>query len=149
MILHIDMDAFYASVEQLDNPDLKGKCVIVGGQSNRSVVSAASYEARKYGVRSAMPVFMAKQKCPEGVFVPPRIQRYKEVSKKIMKLLCDFSPLVQPVSIDEAYMDIAGGERLLGSPEQVGMHIKEKIKGKVNLTCSLLQTSSLLKLLQI
>jgi len=136
MILHIDMDAFYASVEQLDNPGLKGKCVIVGGQSNRSVVSAASYEARKYGVRSAMPVFMAKQKCPEGVFVSPRIQRYKEVSKEIMKLLCDFSPLVEPVSIDEAYIDITGGERLLGSPEQVGIHIKEKIKKKVNLTCS-------------
>jgi len=136
MILHIDMDAFYASVEQLDNPGLKGKCVIVGGQSNRSVVSAASYEARKYGVRSAMPIFMAKRKCPEGVFVPPRIERYKEVSKKIMKLLCDFSPLVEPVSIDEAYIDITGSERLLGSPEQVGIHIKEKIKKKVNLTCS-------------
>ncbi|MEA3438110.1 MAG: DNA polymerase IV [Thermodesulfobacteriota bacterium] len=136
MILHIDMDAFYASVEQLDNPGLKGKCVIGGGQSKRSVVSAASYEARKYGVRSAMPVFMAKQKCPEGVFVSPRIQRYKEVSKKIMKLLCDFSPLVEPVSIDEAYIDITGGERLLGSPEQIGIHIKEKIKKKVNLTCS-------------
>jgi len=136
MILHIDMDAFYASVEQLDNPGLKGKCVIVGGQSNRSVVSAASYEARKYGVRSAMPIFMAKRKCPEGVFVPPRIQRYKEVSKKIMKLLCDYSPLVEPVSIDEAYIDITGGERLFGSPEQVGIHIKEKIKKKVNLTCS-------------
>ena len=136
MILHIDMDAFYASVEQLDNPGLKGKCVIVGGPSKRSVVSAASYEARKYGVRSAMPIFMAKQKCPEGVFVPPRIQRYKEVSKKIMKLLCDFSPLVEPVSIDEAYMDITGGERLLGSPEQVGIHIKEKIRKKVKLTCS-------------
>jgi len=136
MILHIDMDAFYASVEQLDNPDLKGKCVIVGGQSNRSVVSAASYEARKYGVRSAMPIFMAKRKCPEGVFVAPRIKRYKEVSKEIMKLLCNFSPLVEPVSIDEAYMDITGGERLLGSPEQVGMHIKEKIKEEVTLTCS-------------
>ena len=136
MILHIDMDAFYASVEQLDNPDLKGKCVIVGGQSNRSVVSAANYEARKYGVRSAMPIFMAKKKCPEGVFVPPRIERYKEVSKKIMKLLCDFSPLVEPVSIDEAYIDITGGERLLGSPEQIGIHIKEKIREKVNLTCS-------------
>ena len=136
MILHIDMDAFYASVEQLDNPGLKGKCVIVGGPSKRSVVSAASYEARKYGVRSAMPVFMAKKKCPEGVFVSPRIQRYKEVSKKIMKLLCDFSPLVEPVSIDEAYIDITGGERLLGSPEQVGIHIKEKIREKVKLTCS-------------
>jgi len=136
MILHIDMDAFYASVEQLDNPDLKGKCVIVGGQSNRSVVSAASYEARKYGVRSAMPVFIAKQKCPQGVFVLPRIKRYKEVSKTIMKLLCDFSPLVEPVSIDEAYMDITGGERLLGSPQQIGIHLKENIKKKTNLTCS-------------
>ncbi|MDY6792312.1 MAG: DNA polymerase IV [Thermodesulfobacteriota bacterium] len=136
MILHIDMDAFYASVEQLDNPDLKGKCVIVGGQSNRSVVSAASYEARKYGVRSAMPVFMAKQKCPQGVFVLPRIKRYKEVSKTIMKLLCDFSPLVEPVSIDEAYMDITGAERLLGSPQEIGIHLKENIKKKTNLTCS-------------
>jgi len=136
MILHIDMDAFYASVEQLDNPDLKGKCVIVGGQSNRSVVSAASYEARNYGIKSAMPIFMAKQKCPEGVFILPRMKRYKEVSKEIMKLLCDFSPLVEPVSIDEAYIDITGGERLLGSPEQLGMQLKRKIKKKVNLTCS-------------
>ncbi len=136
MILHIDMDAFYASVEQLDNPDLKGKCVIVGGQSNRGVVSAASYEARKYGVRSAMPIFKAKRKCPEGVFVWPRMSRYKEVSKEIMKLLCNFSPLVEPVSIDEAYMDITGGEKLFGSPQQVGINIKEKIKKKVNLTCS-------------
>ena len=136
MILHIDMDAFYASVEQLDNPDLKGKCVIVGGQSNRGVVSAASYEARKYGVRSAMPIFKAKRKCPEGVFVWPRMSRYKEVSKEIMKLLCNFSPLVEPVSIDEAYMDSTGGEKLFGSPQQVGINIKEKIKKKVNLTCS-------------
>jgi len=136
MILHIDMDAFYASVEQLDNPDLKGKCIIVGGRSNRGVVSAASYEARKYGVRSAMPIFMAKQKCPEGIFVSPRIKRYKEVSKEIMKLLYKFSPLVEPVSIDEAYIDITGGARLFGSPVQIGMHIKEKIKKKVNLTCS-------------
>jgi DNA polymerase IV len=136
MILHIDMDAFYASVEQLDNPALKGKCVIVGGQSNRGVVSAASYEARKYGVRSAMPIFMAKQKCPDGVFVSPRMRRYKEVSKKIMKLLMEFSPFLEPVSIDEAYLDITGSERLLGSPDQVGMDIKEKIKKRVNLTCS-------------
>ncbi|MBT8356762.1 MAG: DNA polymerase IV, partial [Deltaproteobacteria bacterium] len=136
MILHIDMDAFFASVEQLDNPDLKGKCIIVGGRSNRGVVSAASYEARKYGVRSAMPIFMAKRKCPQGVFVFPRIKRYKEVSKEIMKLFCEFSPLVEPVSIDEAYVDIAGGARLFGSPVQIGMHIKEQIKKKVNLTCS-------------
>ncbi len=130
------MDAFYASVEQLDNPRLKGKCVIVGGQSKRSVVSAASYEARKYGVRSAMPIYKAKQKCPKGVFISPRMKRYKEVSKEIMALLCDFSPLVEPVSIDEAYIDITGCERLLGTPVKIGMLIKEKINKKVNLTCS-------------
>jgi DNA polymerase-4 len=95
MILHIDMDAFYASVEQLDDPRLKNKCVIVGGTSNRGVV---------FGIHSAMPIFQAKQKCPHGIFVPPRMGRYKAVSQKVMALLRDFSPLVEPVSIDEAYM---------------------------------------------
>ncbi len=136
MILHIDMDAFYASVEQLDNPWLKGKCVIVGGTSNRGVVSASSYEARRFGVRSAMPIFQARQKCPEGVFIPPRIERYKEVSKKIMAILREFSPQVEVVSIDEAYMDISGGQRLHGGPEMVAMDIKNKIKEKLGLTCS-------------
>ena len=136
MILHIDMDAFYASVEQLDNPWLKGKCVIVGGTSNRGVVSASSYEARRFGVRSAMPIFQARQKCPEGVFIPPRIERYKEVSKKIMAILREFSPQVEVVSIDEAYMDISGGQRLHGDPEMVAMDIKNKIKEKLGLTCS-------------
>lgn len=136
MILHIDMDAFFASVEQLDNPHLKGKCVIVGGLSNRSVVSAASYEARKFGIHSAMPMYRAKQKCPRGIFLPPRMNRYKEVSKKIMSLLKTFSPLVEPVSIDEAYMDITGCKRLHGKPEEVALNIKKKIKETVNLTCS-------------
>ena len=135
MILHIDMDAFYASVEQLDNPELKGKCVIVG-RSNRGVVTAASYEARKFGVHSAMPVFQAKRKCPGGTFLPPRMKRYQEISKKIMSLLRDFSPLVEPVSIDEAYVDITGCERLHGQPRQIAIHIKEKIKQSLNLTCS-------------
>jgi DNA polymerase-4 len=136
MILHIDMDAFYASVEQLDDPRLKNKCVIVGGTSNRGVVSAASYEARQFGVHSAMPIYQAKQKCPHGIFVPPRMGRYKEVSKKVMALLKDFSPLVEPVSIDEAYMDITGCQRLFGEPQEIAREIKRKIKETVNLTCS-------------
>ena len=136
MILHIDMDAFYASVEQLDNPWLKGKCVIVGGTSNRGVVSASSYEARKYGVRSAMPIFQARQRCPDGVFVPPRMARYKEMSKKIMAILRDFSPRVEVVSIDEAYLDISGSQRLQGNPETVAMDIKNEIQKSLGLTCS-------------
>ena len=136
MILHIDMDAFYASVEQLDNPWLKGKCVIVGGTSNRGVVSASSYEARRFGVRSAMPIFQARQKCPDGVFVPPRMERYKEVSKKIMAILREFSPQVEVVSIDEAYMDVSGSQRLHGDPETVAMNIKNEIKKKLGLACS-------------
>ena len=134
--LHIDMDAFYASVEKLDDPRLKNKCVIVGGTSSRGVVSAASYEARRYGVHSAMPIFKAKQKCPHGVFVPPRMGRYKEVSKKVMALLKEFSPLVEPVSIDEAYMDITGCRRLFGEPQEIAREIKEKIRDRVQLTCS-------------
>ena len=136
MILHIDMDAFYASVEQLDDPSLKGKCVIVGGQSNRGVVSAASYEARKFGIHSAMPIFQARQKCPQGIFVYPRMQRYKEISRKVMALLQTFSPLVETVSIDEAYLDISGTERLLGSAEDIGRQIKARIKDSIHLTCS-------------
>ena len=136
MILHIDMDAFYASVEQLDDPRLKNKCVIVGGTSNRGVVSAASYEARQFGIHSAMPIYQAKQKCPHGIFVPPRMGRYKEVSKIVMALLRDFSPLVEPVSIDEAYLDITGSRRLFGEPQEIAREIKRKIKETVQLTCS-------------
>jgi DNA polymerase-4 len=136
MILHIDMDAFYASVEQLDNPELKSKCVIVGGLARRGVVSAASYEARKVGVHSAMPIFKAKKICPDGVFIVPRISRYKEISHNIMKILQRFSPLVEPVSIDEAYVDHSGCERLYGSPTQMGKAIKKTIQQEVNLTCS-------------
>ena len=136
MIIHVDMDAFYASVEQLDNPDLKGQCVIVGGTTNRGVVSAASYEARKFGVHSAMPIFQAKKKCPQGVFVPPRMPRYKAVSQRIMAILKGYSPLVEMVSIDEAYIDIAGCTGLLGSPREIALTIKKKIQAKTCLTCS-------------
>jgi len=136
MILHIDMDAFYASVEQLDNPWLKGKCVIVGGTSKRGVVSAASYEARQRGIHSAMPAFKARKKCPDAVFLPPRMDRYKEISIQIMELLRRFTPLVEVVSIDEAYMDISGTSRLFGTPVDIGIQIKKKIYDDVALTCS-------------
>lgn len=136
MILHIDMDAFYASVEQLDDPRLRNKCVIVGGTSNRGVVSAASYEARRFGVHSAMPIYQAKQRCPHGTFVSPRMGRYQEVSKKIMAVLRNFSPLVEPVSIDEAYVDITGCQRLFGEPIDIAREIKSEIRKTVQLTCS-------------
>lgn len=136
MIIHIDMDAFFASVEQLDHPELAGKCVIVGGTSNRGVVAASSYEARKFGVYSAMPIFQARQKCPQGIFVPPRRRRYQELSRIIMSVLGTFSPLVEPVSIDEAFVDITGCEKIHGEPREIGRKIKQKIRETVRLTCS-------------
>ncbi|MEA1971581.1 MAG: DNA polymerase IV [Thermodesulfobacteriota bacterium] len=137
MILHVDMDAFYASVEELDNPQLKGRCVIVGGQSKRSVVSAANYPARGFGIHSAMPVFQARKICPDAIFLPPRMSRYKELSAKIMSILREFSPLVEPVSIDEAYVDITGCEKLFGGVKEIASSIKEKIKERLGLVCSL------------
>ncbi|MFH2045517.1 MAG: DNA polymerase IV [Pseudomonadota bacterium] len=137
MILHIDMDAFFASVEQLDDRTLTGKSVVVGGLSGRGVVAAANYEARKYGVRSAMPMYLARKKCPQAVFLSPRKSRYSEISKKIMALLETFSPLVEPVSIDEAYIDISGCERLYGNPKHIGLTIKQKIKDNIGLSCSI------------
>jgi DNA polymerase IV len=136
MIVHVDMDAFFASVEQLDQPELKGKCVIVGGTSNRGVVSAASYEARKFGVHSAMPMFQARQKCPHAVFLKPRHKRYSEISSLVMSVLESFSPLVEQVSIDEAFVDISGSESMYGSPSEMGAKIKQKIYDTAHLTCS-------------
>jgi DNA polymerase-4 len=136
MIFHIDMDAFYAAVEQRDNPQLRGQCVIVGGTSNRGVVSAASYEARAFGIHSAMPMFKARKKCPQGVCLLPRMKRYKEVSEQVMAVLRGFSPLVEPVSIDEAYMDVTGCETLFGTPEQMGKQVKQAVWDAVGLTCS-------------
>ena len=106
-ILHVDMDAFFASVEQRDNPELKGKPVIVGGISERGVVSTCSYEARKYGVHSAMPIFMAREKCPNGIFLNGRYGRYTKVSQDIFKILLEITDKVEQVSIDEAYIDIS------------------------------------------
>ncbi|MBS0014544.1 MAG: DNA polymerase IV [Desulfobacterales bacterium] len=136
MIVHVDMDAFFASVEKKDDPALAGRCVIVGGISDRGVVSAASYEARKFGVRSAMPMYRARRLCPEGVFLSPRPRRYKEISRRIMDVLSGFSPLVEPVSIDEAYLDIAGCGRLLGDPKSIGAQIKQAVCRETGLTCS-------------
>jgi DNA polymerase IV len=135
IILHLDMDAFFASVEQSDNPDLKGKPVLIG-QGNRGVISAASYEARVFGVHSAMPVLEAKRKCPDGIFLKGRMSRYKEVSKHVMEILCTFSPLVEQASIDEAYLDISGSQQLFGSPETLSILLKQAVKDATNLNCS-------------
>jgi DNA polymerase-4 len=137
MILHVDMDAFYAAVEQLDQPWLKGQSVIVGGSSRRGVVSAASYEARRFGVRSAMPMFQARQRCPQGVFLRPRMERYRQLSRQVLSVLREFSPLVEPVSIDEAFMDLSGTESLYGPPAELALAMKKKIGGTLQLTCSI------------
>lgn len=137
MILHIDMDAFYASVEVLDNPEYAGQPVIVGGNSQRGVVAAASYEARQFGVHSAMPMFLALKKCPDAKVLPPRKYRYQQVSQKIMEILQGFSPLLEQVSIDEAYIDTTGCQKLFGPPEAMALQIKSNIRKDVNLTCSI------------
>lgn len=137
IILHVDMDAFFAAIEAFDHPELKGKPVIVGGLTSRGVVSTASYEARRFGIHSAMPMFQAREKCPAGVFCKVNMPRYKEVSGKIMKILKDFTPLVEPVSIDEAFLDITGMEGLLGDPEKIARQVKERIYSETSLTCSI------------
>ncbi|WP_411680271.1 DNA polymerase IV [Clostridium thailandense] len=133
VILHVDMDAFFASVEVIDNPKLKGKPVIVGGRSERGVVATCSYEARKYGVRSAMPIYMAKAQCPNGIYLPTRINRYKEVSREIFKIFYEITPYVEPLSIDEAYLDIT---ELNKDPVSVAMFIKEMVVKATGLTIS-------------
>ena len=133
---HVDMDAFYASVEQLDHPEYRDKPVIVGGQSTRGVVSACSYEARAFGVHSAMPMFQARQKCPHGIFVRGRMQRYSEVSRLVIRILKTFSPVVQQISIDEAFLDMTGTERLFGRPRQAAMLLKQRVKQDTGLIIS-------------
>ncbi|MCH4985365.1 DNA polymerase IV [Macrococcoides goetzii] len=136
-IIHIDMDAFYAQVEQRDNPDLKGKPVIVGGKSrNRGVVATASYEARKFGVHSAMPTARAHQLCPDGYYVSPRFDVYKEVSSQIMSIFKGYTDIVQPVSLDEAYLDITHLVRKDLGASQIAAFIKRDIMTATNLTCS-------------
>ena len=136
MILHIDMDAFFASVEQLDHPAYRGRCVIVGGIGQRGVVSTASYEARRFGVHSAMPMFQARKCCPHAIFVRPRMKRYRAVSGRVMAILEGFTPLVEQVSIDEAFLDVRGCERLCGPAEAIARKIKAAVQAQVSLTCS-------------
>src|SRR5690554_4031750 len=135
-IMHIDMDAFFASVEQLDNPDISGKQVIVGGLGKRGVVSTASYEARKYGVHSAMPMTEARKLCPEGIFISGRHKRYAELSGDIYQIFKNYTPLVEKVSIDEAFLDLKGCHRLFGNSVEIGKKIKKEIKNKTGLTAS-------------
>ncbi len=135
-ILHIDMDAFFASVEQMDNPALRGKPVAVGGLSERGVVSAASYEVRKFGVHSAMSVVKARRLCPDIILVPGRMKRYKEISALAMGVLREFSPAVEKASVDEAYLDGTGLEHLFGPIDEVGRRIKSRMKAVTGLTCS-------------
>ena len=135
-ILHVDMDAFYASVEQRDNPALRGKPLVVGGTSNRGVVAAASYEVRKFGVRSAMPITEAMRRCPQLIRVAPRISHYKEVSKQIFEIFRSFTPLVEGLSLDEAFLDVTASRALHGSGPNIARSIKLMIRERTQLTAS-------------
>ncbi|MCF6296816.1 MAG: DNA polymerase IV [Flavobacteriaceae bacterium] len=135
-IIHVDMDAFYASVEQMDNPDLQGKPVAVGGGGERGVVSAASYEARKFGVRSAMSGFIARKNCPHLIFVKPRFSRYKEISQQIRKIFFDYTHLVEPLSLDEAYLDVTINTRNNPSASLIAKEIRQRIFDEVGLRAS-------------
>jgi DNA polymerase-4 len=135
-IIHLDMDAFYPAVEVLDNPELRGQPVIVGGSRNRGVVSSASYEARKFGVHSAQPMATAMRLCPDGIYVPVRMSRYQEVSRQIFEIFRRFTPLVEGLSIDEAFLDVTGSVRLFGKPEDIARKIKETVFKETGLTVS-------------
>jgi DNA polymerase-4 len=135
MLAHVDMDAFYAAVEVLDRPELAGAPVIVGGGA-RGVVSAASYAARAFGVRSAMPLFEARRRCPQGVFVPVRMERYRQMSRQVMAVLGSFSPLLEQVSVDEAFLDLGGTPVFKAGPEAAGQAIKQAVRQATGLTCS-------------
>ncbi len=135
-IIHVDMDAFYASVEQLDNPELKGKPIAVGGSRERGVVAAASYEARQYGVHSAMPSITAARRCPDLIFVKARFERYKEVSAQIMEIFKSYTDLVEPLSLDEAYLDVTENKKSITSAMRIAMNIRAEIFEKTQLTAS-------------
>ncbi|SMC99469.1 DNA polymerase IV [Rhizobium sp. RU36D] len=135
-IIHVDMDAFYASVEQRDNPELRGKPIAVGGSAARGVVAAASYEARKFGVHSAMPSVTAQRKCPELIFVPPRFEVYKAVSRQIREIFAEYTPLIEPLSLDEAYLDVTENLKGMEIATEIALEIRAKIKQVTGLNAS-------------
>jgi DNA polymerase IV len=135
-IIHIDMDAFYASVEQRDNPELRGKPVAVGGSRERGVVAAASYEARKFGVHSAMPSITAKRKCPELIFVKPRFETYRAISREIREIFAEYTLLIEPLSLDEAYLDVTRNQKGIASATRIAEEIRAKVRAATGLTAS-------------
>jgi DNA polymerase IV len=135
-IIHIDMDAFYASVEQRDNPALRGKPVAVGGSRERGVVAAASYEARKFGVHSAMPSVTAKRRCPELIFVKPRFDAYKAISEQIRRIFAEYTPIIEPLSLDEAYLDVTENLKGIALATEIAKEIRAKVRAETELTAS-------------
>ena len=135
-IMHVDMDAFFASIEQLDHPECEGHPVIVGGLSSRGVVATCSYEARKFGVHSAMPISRAKKLCPDGIYVYPRMDRYKEVSHQIFSIMKEFTPYIEPLSIDEAFLEVSGMSTMYSGPKALGRAIKDRVYEQTGLIIS-------------
>ncbi|MDP9221062.1 MAG: DNA polymerase IV [Actinomycetota bacterium] len=135
-VLHVDMDAFYASVSLLEHPELRGQPVIVGGNGTRGVVLSATYEARTYGVHAAMPMSQARRMCPDATILPPDFEAYQEASRGVMALFADVTPMVEPLSLDEAFLDVSGATRRLGSPGRIGQLIRDRVCDEQQITCS-------------